>query len=83
MTGHWASLLFAPRLNVDARTTAKVTHGAYAQEGTRLYDRGHMTPNYAIAGRYGNAAQVRQDVEDSLLVGAWTDNCPPGPWPPA
>lgn len=39
---------------VDRRTVARVTPDAYTGSG---YDRGHLAPNYAIATRYGAAAQ--------------------------
>jgi endonuclease G, mitochondrial len=38
----------------DFRTAARVTSAAYSNSG---YDRGHLAPNYAIATRYGEAAQ--------------------------
>ena len=39
---------------VDRRTAARVRPEAYSGSG---YDRGHLAPNYAIATRYGPAAQ--------------------------
>lgn len=42
------------RFEVDRRTRALVTHDAYTKSG---YDRGHMTPNFAIASRFGEVAQ--------------------------
>jgi endonuclease G, mitochondrial len=42
------------RFSVDRRTAARVTSEMYSGSG---YDRGHMAPNYAIATRYGAAAQ--------------------------
>lgn len=39
---------------VDRRTAARISPDAYTNSG---YDRGHLAPNYAIATRYGRAAQ--------------------------
>jgi endonuclease G len=47
----------APRpdkFEVDRRTSARVSSDDYTGSG---YDRGHLAPNYAIATRYGTAAQ--------------------------
>jgi endonuclease G, mitochondrial len=47
----------APRpesFETDLRTAARVPSSAYTNSG---YDRGHLAPNYAIATRYGEAAQ--------------------------
>lgn len=47
----------APRpdkFETDRRTAARVAPGDYTASG---YDRGHLAPNYAIATRYGTAAQ--------------------------
>ncbi len=47
----------APRpetFETDRRTIARVAASAYTNSG---YDRGHLAPNYAIATRYGEAAQ--------------------------
>ena len=38
----------------DLRTAARVPSSVYTNSG---YDRGHLAPNYAIATRYGEAAQ--------------------------
>ena len=39
----------------DYATVAKVRHEDYTHSG---YDRGHLAPNFAIASRYGNTAQI-------------------------
>ena len=39
----------------DERTRARVTHNDFTGSG---YDRGHMTPNFAIGTRYGPEAQL-------------------------
>ena len=47
----------APRpegFETDLRTASRVESSAYTNSG---YDRGHLAPNYAIATRYGEAAQ--------------------------
>lgn len=43
------------KFKADTRTYAQVAHGDYSKSG---YDRGHLAPNYAIATRYGRAAQL-------------------------
>jgi endonuclease G len=43
------------RFMADDRTSARVKHDDYTNSG---FDRGHMAPNYAIATRFGQEAQV-------------------------
>jgi len=43
------------RFSPDGRTQSTVSHDDYTRSG---HDRGHMAPNYAIATRYGRAAQI-------------------------
>ncbi len=42
------------KFEVDRRTAARIAPDDYTNSG---YDRGHLAPNYAIATRYGAAAQ--------------------------
>lgn len=42
------------KFEVDRRTAARIAPEAYSGSG---YDRGHLAPNYAIATRFGAAAQ--------------------------
>ena len=42
------------KFEIDRRTVARVPSDVYSGSG---YDRGHLAPNYAIATRYGQAAQ--------------------------
>lgn len=70
----------APRpegFETDLRTAARVDSSAYTNSG---YDRGHMAPNYAIATRYGEAAQretfLMSNVapqRHALNAGAWKE----------
>lgn len=43
------------RFKTDKRVSKRITHDTYTNSS---YDRGHMAPNFAIATRYGNDAQV-------------------------
>ena len=59
----------------DDRTSARIESGVYNRSG---YDRGHMAPNYAIATRYGRAAQEETFLmsnitpqKHSLNAGLW------------
>jgi endonuclease G len=61
----------------DERTAARVSPQAYANSG---YDRGHLAPNYAIATRYGVAAQRETFLMSNIVpqrhalnAGAWKE----------
>ena len=63
------------RFDVDRRTLARIDSDTYTGTG---YDRGHLAPNYAIATRYGEAAQretfLMSNVipqKHSLNAGLW------------
>lgn len=65
------------RFETDMRTAARVPTEAYTGSG---YDRGHMAPNYAIATRYGEAAQRETFLmsniapqRHALNAGVWKD----------
>lgn len=65
------------RFEVDLRTAARVEPSDYTNSG---YDRGHMAPNYAIATRYGEAAQRETFLmsnitpqRHALNAGAWKE----------
>ncbi len=70
----------APRpdkFEIDLRTIARVSPDYYTGSG---YDRGHMAPNYAIATRYGEAAQLETFLmsnitpqRHSLNAGLWKE----------
>ncbi len=49
---------------VDPRTTARVEPSDYTRSG---YDRGHLAPNYAIATRYGKAAQEETFLMSNIV----------------
>lgn len=59
----------------DPRTTARVESDDYARSG---YDRGHMAPNYAIATRYGRAAQEETFLMSNITPQQHALNA--GPW---
>jgi len=59
----------------DRRTVARVTSAAYANSG---YDRGHLAPNYAIATRYGEAAQRETFLMSNIVPQRHALNA--GPW---
>lgn len=61
--------------NVDPETAAQVRHGDYTRSG---YDRGHMAPNYAIATRYGDAAQNETFLMSNIIP--QTPALNRGPW---
>lgn len=52
------------RFEDDVRTVARVEPEAYANSG---YDRGHLAPNYAIATRYGSAAQRETFLMSNII----------------
>lgn len=65
------------KFETDLRTAARVEPGDYTNSG---YDRGHMAPNYAIATRYGEAAQRETFLmsniapqRHALNAGAWKE----------
>ncbi len=63
------------RFAVDPRTVARVTPEAYSGSG---YDRGHLAPNYAIATRYGDAAQRETFLMSNIVPQRHALNA--GPW---
>jgi endonuclease G len=48
----------------DRRTQARVTHDDYTSSG---FDRGHMSPNFGIATRYGRDAQIETFVMSNVI----------------
>lgn len=52
------------RFSVDKRTRARVSHDDYTNSG---YDRGHMAPNYGIASRYGQEAQLETFMMSNII----------------
>lgn len=63
------------RFAVDPRTTARVRPEAYSNSG---YDRGHLAPNYAIATRYGDEAQLETFLMSNIVPQRHALNA--GPW---
>ena len=61
--------------DVDPDTKAQVRHGDYTRSG---YDRGHMAPNYAIATRYGEEAQLETFLMSNIIPQSPDLNR--GPW---
>ncbi len=59
----------------DGRTVARVEPGDYSRSG---YDRGHLAPNYAIATRYGRAAQEETFLMSNIVPQKHALNA--GPW---
>ncbi|MCF3652433.1 DNA/RNA non-specific endonuclease [Synoicihabitans lomoniglobus] len=52
------------KFNVDERTIARVTSDDFTHTG---YDRGHLAPNYGIATRYGDAAQLETFLMSNVI----------------
>jgi DNA/RNA endonuclease G (NUC1) len=52
------------RFRTDQRTRSLVRHDDYTHSG---YDRGHMAPNFAIATRYGDAAQEETFLMSNII----------------
>jgi endonuclease G, mitochondrial len=68
----------APRpddFETDPRTVARVPSSAYTNSG---YDRGHLAPNYAVATRYGGAAQRETFLMSNIVPQRHALNA--GPW---
>ena len=63
------------RFRADGRTRAQVRPEDYAGTG---YDRGHLTPNHAIATRFGAAAQEETFLMTNIIPQAPDLN--QGPW---
>jgi endonuclease G len=52
------------RFRADPRTRGRVRHEDYTNSG---YDRGHLTPNHAIATRFGAVAQEETFLMSNIL----------------
>lgn len=63
------------RFATDSRTYARVAHEDYTNSG---YDRGHMTPNLAIASRFGEEAQRETFLMSNIVPQSPALN--QGPW---
>ncbi|MDO8631970.1 MAG: DNA/RNA non-specific endonuclease [Phycisphaerales bacterium] len=63
------------RFSMDSRTVARVAHDDYTNSG---FDRGHMVPNFAIASRFGEAAQAETFLMSNIVPQAPALN--QGPW---
>ena len=63
------------RFRTDGRTSARVRHEDYTGTG---YDRGHLTPNHAIATRFGATAQEETFLMTNIIPQAPDLN--QGPW---
>jgi endonuclease G len=63
------------RFRTDGRTRAQVRHEDYTGTG---FDRGHLTPNHAIATRFGAAAQEETFLMSNIIPQASDLN--QGPW---
>jgi endonuclease G len=50
--------------SLDLRTAARIEPGDYTRSG---YDRGHLAPNFAIATRYGAAAQRETFLMSNII----------------
>ncbi len=60
---------------VDTRTAARISSEAYTGTG---YDRGHLAPNYGIATRHGEAAQLETFLMSNVIPQRHGLNA--GPW---
>lgn len=63
------------RFKTDHRLPSPVKHDDYTNTG---YDRGHMAPSYAIAVRYGKAAQIETFLMSNVIP--QTSGMNRGPW---
>ncbi len=71
---HPAHLQRPAKFSVDPRTEAKVRHEDYTQQPPRLYDRGHMAPNFAVGSRYGQEAQLQTFLMSNICPQAYRLN---------